>query len=213
MQEYIYAADCYCEACGEAIRARLAAEGSAPTDPDDEHSYDSDDYPKGPYDASERDYPGHCASGPDCLAPTEMADGTKVGQFFENDLTTDGVNYVNAAIRENPNNKVVQLWARFYADSHNGILPLPDDLPSPYFDRFDVCEAHAVLEWDWNVGGILQERPTNERRNRSTDVQLHAMRFRPSPMLNYDRLSENGKAIYWHNVYAWGLKTRSEASK
>jgi hypothetical protein len=29
-----------------------------------------------------------------------------------------------------------------------------------YFDRFDICEAYAVLEWDWNMGGWLQERPT-----------------------------------------------------
>jgi hypothetical protein len=34
----------------------------------------------------------------------------------------------------------------------------------PYFDRFDICEAYAVLEWDWNMGGWLQERPTNRRR-------------------------------------------------
>ena len=26
----------------------------------------------------------------------------------------------------------------------------------PYFDRFDICEAYAVLEWDWNMGGWLQ---------------------------------------------------------
>jgi hypothetical protein len=24
-----------------------------------------------------------------------------------------------------------------------------------YFDRFDICEAYAVLEWDWNMGGWL----------------------------------------------------------
>ena len=32
------------------------------------------------------------------------------------------------------------------------------------FDRFDICEAHAVLEWDYNSGGWLHERPSNVRR-------------------------------------------------
>jgi len=27
-----------------------------------------------------------------------------------------------------------------------------------YFDRFDICEAYAYLETDYNVGGMLQER-------------------------------------------------------
>ena len=41
----------------------------------------------------------------------------------------------------------------------------------PYFDRFDICEAYAVLEWDWNMGGWLQERPTNRRRMEATSIQ------------------------------------------
>ncbi len=66
----------------------------------------------------------------------------------------------------------------------------------PYFDRYDICEAYLVLEWDWHKGGWLHERPSNRRRMESTDVQLHRMQYKPSPMLTFDTLSDNGKEIY-----------------
>jgi hypothetical protein len=76
----------------------------------------------------------------------------------------------------------------------------------PYFDIFDICEAHYILECDYNVGGWLHERPSNRRRMESTDVQLHRMGFKPSPMLgSYDDLSENGQAIYDELVERYGL--------
>ena len=65
-----------------------------------------------------------------------------------------------------------------------------------FFDRFDICEAHAVLEWDYNEGGWLRERPTNGRRLQATSVQLARMRFRPRPNLSFETLTENGQAIY-----------------
>lgn len=66
-----------------------------------------------------------------------------------------------------------------------------------YFDRFDICEAHLAMEWDWNASGILQERESNQRRNMSTDFQLHRMGFKPSPVFNgYNSLTENGQEIY-----------------
>lgn len=66
-----------------------------------------------------------------------------------------------------------------------------------YFDRFDICEAYLALEWDYNVGGWLQERPSNQRRKESIGVQLHRMKFKLSPLFNgYDSLTENGKEIY-----------------
>lgn len=71
------------------------------------------------------------------------------------------------------------------------------------WNRFDICEAYAVLEWDWNLGGWLHERPSNVRRGRAkgfvgeaTSVQLARMRFQHGPDLSYETLSENGKAIY-----------------
>jgi hypothetical protein len=66
-----------------------------------------------------------------------------------------------------------------------------------YFDRFDVCEAYYALEYDWNAGGVLWERPTCRRRRQSVGVQLHRVRFRPRPSLGgYATLTENGQAIY-----------------
>lgn len=75
----------------------------------------------------------------------------------------------------------------------------------PYFDRFDICEAHCVLEWDYHVGGWLQERPSNRRRRESTGFQLHRMQFKPSPFLSYEHLTENGKEIYDDLVAKYGL--------
>lgn len=60
-----------------------------------------------------------------------------------------------------------------------------------YFDRFDICEAHCVLEWDYNMGGWLRERPSSQRRMESTGVQLLRMQFRPRPDLSSETLTEN----------------------
>ena len=75
----------------------------------------------------------------------------------------------------------------------------------PTFDRFDICEAHCVLEWDYNVGGWLRERPSNQRRMASTATQLRRMGFNPAPMLSYKILTENGKEIYNELVARYGL--------
>jgi len=46
---YVYQAAFLCEACGERMKFELDAEGLTPEEPDDESTYDSNDYPKGPY--------------------------------------------------------------------------------------------------------------------------------------------------------------------
>lgn len=75
-----------------------------------------------------------------------------------------------------------------------------------YFDRFDICEAYLALEWDYNTSGWLPERPSNRRRMESTDVQLHRMHFRPSPMFKgFDSLSENGQEIYRNLEIRYGF--------
>ena len=38
--------------------------------------------------------------------------------------------------------------------------------------RFAVCQAYAQLESDYNVGGWLRERPSNQRRRESIGAQL-----------------------------------------
>lgn len=81
-----------------------------------------------------------------------------------------------------------------------------------FFDRFDICEAYAVLEWDWHKGGWLHERPSNVRRGlrrefvgEATSIQLARLCFRPRPSLSYGTLTENGKEIYDTAVTRWGL--------
>lgn len=110
MQVYVYAADIYCKECGEELCRELS-----PFAPDDERTYDSDEFPKGPYcrGGGEADCPQHCGSGADCYNAIELANH-RVGAWLENELTTDGVDYVREAIREG--GEVAELWAKFYAD-------------------------------------------------------------------------------------------------
>jgi hypothetical protein len=82
---YMYQAALYCEACGEPICERLTKEGNAPPEPDDESSFDSDDFPKGPFPEGESDNPQHCDA---------------CGVFLENDLTTEGYASTLAMIEE-----------------------------------------------------------------------------------------------------------------
>ena len=44
-------------------------------------------------------------------------------------------------------------------------------------NRFNICQAYEQLESDYNVGGWLRERPSNQRRRESIGVQLHRMGF------------------------------------
>lgn len=81
------------------------------------------------------------------------------------------------------------------------------------WNRFDICEAYAVLEWDWHAGGWLQERPSNVRRGQArgyigeaTSMQLARLCFRPRPNLSYETLTDNAREIYDAAVIRWGLK-------
>ena len=66
-----------------------------------------------------------------------------------------------------------------------------------YFDRFDICEAHLAMEWDYNSGGVLWERESNSRRMMSTGYQLGRMHFSHGVGFNgFDSLTENGQEIY-----------------
>jgi hypothetical protein len=120
---FIYAADVYCEDCGRDIRSRIKREGFAPTDPSDESSYDSDEFPKGPYSGDEMtgDTPDHCACGPECLNALELADGLKVGCFLENPLTLAGERYVKEMHTES-RSEITRLWM-----DHYGLNETDDD--------------------------------------------------------------------------------------
>jgi hypothetical protein len=85
----------------------------------------------------------------------------------------------------------------------------------PYFDRFDVCEAHRAIEIHYNLGGWLHERPSNRRRMEATHVQLDRMGYRPAPtrLDCFVALSPNGKAIYGTLEARYGFrKSRRTAS-
>ncbi len=77
-------------------------------------------------------------------------------------------------------------------------------------DRVDIIEAHAVLENDYNVGGILIERPSNARRNMSTAYQLSRMHVRLRPDLAFATLSDDAKHVYLSNVLSFKLPRDSE---
>jgi hypothetical protein len=81
----------------------------------------------------------------------------------------------------------------------------------PYFDRFDICEAHLALESDYNVDGVLQERPSNKRRKMSTGFQLFRMDFEVGlGWRGFDSLSENGKEIYRELETRYGFNESDE---
>jgi hypothetical protein len=114
MQVYMFCAALLCEECG--VKARTAHRHSMPVDfdQDDESSYDSDNFPKGPYPdgGGEADTPQHC---------------DRCSVFLENPLTGDGYAYVREAVENGHDalasggalrivwrNPVVKQWSEFY---------------------------------------------------------------------------------------------------
>jgi hypothetical protein len=94
---YLYNAALWCDDCGREIRRRIEAAGNAPESPQDEHSYDSDDYPKWvDEDYSETDSPNHCDAGPDCVN-AEVINGERYGCLLRESLTAEGEAYVRDA--------------------------------------------------------------------------------------------------------------------
>ena len=102
MDVYIFQAALLCKHDGEKVRRELTRAGEAPADPDDEQSYDSDDFPKGPFPdgGGEADTPQHCDI---------------CHMFLENPLTSDGMQYVLEALDEGRGDTtVLKEWADFY---------------------------------------------------------------------------------------------------
>jgi len=99
---YMFQADLYCEDCGRDIQAKLRKEGKAPEDEDDEESFDSDDFPKGPYGegGGEADGPHHCGSNEGCLNAIKLPCGSKIGAWLGNPLTNDGIEWLSNTILE-----------------------------------------------------------------------------------------------------------------
>lgn len=77
-----------------------------------------------------------------------------------------------------------------------------------YFDRFDICGAYLALENDWNQGGWLQARPSNQRRRESTGVQLQRMQYVPArdACCAFEYLeNDNQREIYCDAARRFGL--------
>lgn len=98
---YIYCADIYCDDCGKACKEDIERAGHAPADPDDEHTYDSDDYPKWADDDDETDSPQHCGNHEHCLNAIELPSGRKIGALIGTNLTTHGAEYLREMLAEN----------------------------------------------------------------------------------------------------------------
>ena len=81
-------------------------------------------------------------------------------------------------------------------------------------DVFDICQAYQQLEADYNHGGWLRERPSNQRRREATACQLTRMQYRDpyrwvdicaEPVDGDDPDDENVRHIYLANVLKWSL--------
>lgn len=119
----IFQADSYCTECGNQIRDELDKEGKKPEDPWDEHSFDSDEYPKrADWSMEESDSPQHCASHEKCLNAIELPCGSKIGGWLGGSLTGEGVRNVEKMIRDDifrnddHARQVGRLWCHLYRD-------------------------------------------------------------------------------------------------
>jgi len=127
---------------------------------------DCPDETTSPLDNEETDSPCHCSV---CGIP------------LIHSLTTEGTRYVREAVAEG-SGCCRELWPVVWSD----YLP-----PEPYFDRFDICEAHYLY------ARLYGEYETITRLNR--------MGFSPGlSLIQHDRpelaLTENGQAIYYRLV-------------
>jgi hypothetical protein len=86
---------------------------------------------------------------------------------------------------------------------------------------FAICQAHQQLESDYNHGGWLRERPSNQRRKESTGCQLLRLKFESrswwveicqevDPDVGCDPDDDAVRDIYLYNVLKWGLPIDAE---
>lgn len=172
----IYCADIYCDDCIDDIKNRIASEvynGNDDSgmlefiyktscdgimevsdfrdqlDEASEQDYDSDQYPKYCGDDEESDVPQHCGSHADCLNPTVLSDGSKVGHFFGNALTSEGAEYVKEAVDDalvaGRNGPAVELWMPHY-DYIDYIEPCVTCGNYAEIDDCEQCEDCAADE-------------------------------------------------------------------
>lgn len=149
MNVFMYRAALYCEPCGEAIAAVTPKPPGF--DSSKESTWDSDDYPKGPYGegGGEADTAQHCDA---------------CGLFLENPLTAEGRRHVLEALREHfadgrGSADVLRTWVRHYGitlDEYAGPLARPPGIRVMVFDDdgssgphdlgvLDMTDVHAIV--------------------------------------------------------------------
>ena len=90
-------------------------------------------------------------------------------------------------------------------------------------DRFAICQAFQQLESDYNVDGILRERPSNQRRRESIGCQLARIGYsNPYGWVDItceperddygyaDHFEEEVRSIYVDHALKWGLPMGEE---
>ena len=141
MNAYIYQAALYCERCGNEIRERLTAEGKAPANPDDEITYDSDDFPKGPYPdgGGEADCPQHCDS---CNC------------HLENPATADGANHIRQSILDflcsnDGAEDVIETWRAYYPECEPSNTEIASELLAVALNAARNNPHKSPAHWRW----------------------------------------------------------------
>lgn len=136
----IYQADMWCDECTKGIKEDHAKGGFVPADPDDQHTYDSDQYPKDCDVTCESDCPQHCA-------------GCHV--FLENDLTCDGADYVREAVKDD------------IETGHHDSVALTEWMP--FYDWIDYGANGKCVECDeWTTELVDYECPGCLRKSDQT---------------------------------------------
>ncbi len=164
---YIYQADTWCDDCGEHIKADIAREHPelVPDDPEDESSFDSDQYPK-QYDATneESDSPQNCTSG-NCA---DMANGQNYGTFLENQLTSEGYKYLKGMLDGHGATlpQFAQEWADYYqfayhanewADAHEWLASKStDQYLLAVIDKLDGDDIQDIFQNEMDEDGYFK---------------------------------------------------------
>ena len=118
---YIYQADCWCDDCGARIKAEIDVAGEAPENPQDEHSFDSDEYPKyADDDLESSDTPCHCGANDKCLNAEVLPSGRHIGCVLGG-LTEYGIYYVLEQHNDRPN-EVTEFWLDHFDLSPSDVL-------------------------------------------------------------------------------------------
>jgi len=66
--------------------------------------------------------------------------------------------------------------------------------------RYDIAEAYHLYATHYHANGLT---PRCTHQNRSITQQLHRMRYRPSPLLTEETLTEEAQNVYQTLVAKW----------